>query len=133
MDRVAGRTRQKIAHEQRPERTAAELREPVDGCQRRLDPAGDEEAERDRGVEVAARDVAKSRDHHGDRHAMGDRDADEGWVADGLGRDDRPRADEDEREGPDELGHPAPQRVFKHGANLRRSPDGPTLRLCVGG
>ena len=42
-----------------PSTGAGELRDPVDAGERRCDPPRDEEAEGDRGVEVAAGDVAR--------------------------------------------------------------------------
>ena len=68
--------------------------------ERRCDPARHEEAERHRGIEVTARDVAYRRRHDRDREPVGQRDAGQVGV-DG----ERAHPDEQKCEGADELGN----------------------------
>jgi hypothetical protein len=91
------------------ERRPDELREPVDERKPGLDAPRNEEAERDRRIEVTARDVADGRDHDGDGEAVGKRHADEvGSRHDGAG------AGEDESERADQLGDGAAGGVGLH-------------------
>ena len=82
-----------------------------------------EEPERDGGVEVPARDVPERGDHDPDREAVGERDRDQSEERDlrpGSARrekvqaEDRPGADERQRERADELGDSATERVVLH-------------------
>ena len=123
---------------------AGELHAPVDERERRRDPAGNEEPERHRRVEVTAGDVPDCRDHHGNREPVRQSDSDEGKPAvdvDGRRagqcrserfghREDRPGSSEDEREGADELGKATPKRVVVHrGRKVRSGSDGVVRRL----
>ena len=123
VDRFGRSARQQLLDEQRRQRGAAELRDPVDARERRLDLARDQEAERDRGVEVPAGDVPERADHHADREPVGDRDADQRGVVDDAGGRGRAGADEGERERADHLGDGATQGVFGHGGNVRIASD----------
>jgi hypothetical protein len=101
--------------QQRAGNGAAELRHPVDEREGRRHPARDQECERDGWVEVRARDVADRVREHGNHEAVGER----GWQQRRLvGRPGRGHdcagADEDEREGPDELGGRAAEDVAFH-------------------
>jgi hypothetical protein len=83
--RVDGAVRQHPRQKQGGQGAGEELRSPVDRGQHRLDSSGDEEAERDRRVEVAAGDMADGRGHHGDHEPVRERDC--GEVAATGGRD----------------------------------------------
>ena len=117
-DRFGRGSRQQVAHEQRRQRRAGELRDPVDDRQWGLDPARDQEPERDRRVEVPARDVAQGADHHADREPVGDRDTDQRGVVDASGGRRRAGPDERQRERADRLGDRTAQRIFGHAQKL---------------
>ena len=116
---------EQVPDEQRGERGAAELCDPVEARERRLDPPGNEEAERDRRVEVPARDVPERAHHHADRQPIGDGHSDQGRVVGTGGGRRRSGSDEGERERADHLGYPTAKGVFGHGGNLRFRSDGP--------
>ena len=94
----------------------------VEDRERRRDPAGDEEPEGDRRVEVAAGDLGERADHHEDGEAVGER------ADDRIAVDQRAGADEDEAEGADELGEASPDQVgARHPGRIAPSPDGTAL------
>jgi hypothetical protein len=68
-------------------------------------------------------------DHHADREAVGDGDADQRAVVDLEGGDGRAGADERQREGADELGYRTPKGILKHSEKLRRGSDGSRAAL----
>jgi hypothetical protein len=76
-----------------------------------MNPARRHEAERYRGIEVAAGDVPEIRDHDPDREAVRERNRDDVLPADDAGT----AADEDEREGPDVLGDAPTEHALVHG------------------
>jgi hypothetical protein len=108
------------AEQNRGDGRGNELRHDVETSELRLDPPRDEEAGRDRGVEVPAGDVSDGGDHHRDREAVRKGDADDPSGDTGH---DRADADEDERERADELGDRAASHVFRHDRNLRAGSD----------
>ena len=112
--------RQHPLEEQRGERRAAELDEPVPEREHRGDPPRDEEAERHRRVEVTARDEADRRDHHGDDETVREREVDRG-----AGERCPAGGDEDQGERADELGN-APTDVveFQDAPKLGTASDG---------
>ena len=98
---VAGlldRGREDPLQQQRRKRGRAELHDPVEDCGDRGHAPGDQETQRHRRVEMAARHAGKSRDEDRDHQAERERGGDEVVV------EPRRAADEDQRERPDELG-----------------------------
>ena len=89
---------------------AEELCKPVGSRERGVDPPCCKERERDRRVEVAARDVAEVRDHDPDGETVRERNGDDVLAA----VDARSTSDEDERERADELGNATAQDVMLH-------------------
>ena len=116
VDGIDSRLRKHGAQQERGEDGRDDLREPVGRREHGLDPPRDEEAERDRRVEVPAGDVADRRGHHADHEAV--RERDRGQIGPVRG-DDRAGTDEDERECADELRDTALKGGRTHAADLR--------------
>ena len=100
---------------ERAEHGADDLRGPVGGHLAPREALGGRERERDRGVDVAARDLAERVDERGDDEAEGERDAEQVGARDRgrrvarehERRDDRAGADQDEQRGAERLGERA--------------------------
>ena len=106
---------------------AGQLGDPVHGGEPRGDPAREGERKGDRRVEVAAGDVSEVRDHDPDREAVRERHGD-----DVPARDDAcPAADEDQREGADELGDAPPESVLVHAGQATEATGRRTRTLLV--
>jgi hypothetical protein len=65
--------------------------------------------------------VGDGRDHDRDHEPTGQSDADDSRFHGRSRRDNRPGADEDEGEGADELGRPAPEGIRQHGEERIRA------------